>query len=163
MDAYEKDHLKAVVLYPDGLARNRIMTALRAIQDGLGPDLELEIEWVSFDQLQSPLVRLFLTPTLETADILCFATRGHADLPFMVERWLANFSFLQNGERRLLAMLEMSSEFNTLEFSGAGAFLEGLARKHGMDFFPYYTPNQENGMPHSEVAARSKPRAASFL
>jgi hypothetical protein len=144
--------LDVMALYPDGLARERVMSVLHRIHDKLWPAIQFEVSWGKFEHLEDPMVRRALEAAVTKADILCFATRNQAELPAAMKQWLSGIQY-PHGDRPLVALLDISNTSQD-EKRHVTSFLEDFAKTHRMDFLPYYTADVgANNAAHSLVVS----------
>jgi len=129
--------IEVVMLYPDGHARERVLSVFECIRDKLSSAFQISISGGKFDHLEDPMVRHYLAEIMAKADIICIAAHSHKAIPETVTRWMAQISY-PNAHRPLLAIVNFSNPSADAGTSHSKVFLEAFARGHDMDFLEYH-------------------------
>lgn len=151
---------RLIVVYEDYAAGCLADETCTFLLSQLGDEFEGHCGRWKFDLLRQPQFQKIAAAEAAIADVVMVAGRGTSPLPLEVMQWMDGWVAGRRKEgAALIALLDMAA--NPLSVvPPAFAYLQQIATKAEMDFFPHFTEFWRNNLPEPEAVVPPEVAAA---
>lgn len=151
---------RLIVVYEDYAAGCLADETCTFLLSQLGDEFEGRCGRWKFDLLRQPQFQKIAAAEAAIADVVMVAGRGTSPLPLEVMQWMDGWVAGRRKEgAALIALLDMAA--NPLSVvPPAFAYLQQIATKAEMDFFPHFTEFRRNNLPEPEAVVPPEVAAA---
>jgi hypothetical protein len=125
--------LSAFIVYENVATGKRAKELCDMVTERLGPGWNMEIEMSSFESLRMPRARQIAVAAVPRANLVVFSFR-EGDLPFEVWAWTELWLTRPVRPTALVALVAAAAG-RTGKPCAAERYLEGVARRRGLDYF----------------------------
>jgi hypothetical protein len=126
-----------VVVYEDTDLRQQAVNFCNSLVDRFWQRQSFELNWWSFSQLGESHTAKLAADEAASADLIVFAARPEAELPFEVMAWVESWiSRRADREGELIGLLDHGAETSS-EGAGRFVYLRNAAHRAGMDYLTH--------------------------
>jgi hypothetical protein len=140
------------MLYEDLDAGNRAMRTFDSLLQHCGRSISFRSDMWKFDTLRCPSIARLAAQDAADADVIIVSGHGSEELPEEVRGWFEQWVQCRPGRPTALVSLLDHAAGLLPQFDPAQTYLEGLARRLGMEFVSMFIEEEEK-----DVVARHIP------
>lgn len=157
LESENRPTFNVVIVYEDFAAGKHAKETYDYLVQQLGRDFEFNNQMWKFDVLGNSKMQEMAVKDAVVADLVIISSHGIGALPEEVKSWMEHWT-AQKGNAMALVSLVDRPEEEGAEASLSHTYLQGVARKSGLDFFaqPNDWPDRDSDFSNQQISERAQ-------